>query len=287
MASFVIGLSFSSVYAGIPWDTADIADEAITTEKIKDKTIKNIDLKGNNIKSGKIKDGTITSADIADATIKGADIAIAEIGGREIGANQVNSGEIATDAVRADEIQAGAVGTSEIADGTIVEGDLSASLLSSLSGSSYVPFARVLGSNMDCDQAGGGSTTTRLHLDSEDGKPFIVTSLFVRIASVNNADDSVEIGKIRANGISLNIDSGDLTGTSTDNLDFDVLGQAYSTGENSPHQLASNGVGVDHIRVEFICDAGDLLHMFFIFNTMASGWMESDDNILFTTSPAP
>jgi len=284
MASFVIGISFSSVYAGIPWGTDDIADEAITTEKIKDKTIKNIDLKGNNIKSGKIKDGTITSADIADATIKGADIAIAEIGGREIGANQVNSGEIATDAVRADEIQAGAVGTSEIADGTIVEGDLSASLLSSLSGSSYVPFGRVLGSNMVCDEAGGGSTTFRLHLDTEDSKPFILTGFFVRISGINTADDSVEIGDIRVNGISLVIDSGDLTGTSTEVLDFDVLGHPYSTGVNSPHEIVSNGVGSDDIRVEIICDAGVSADMTIIFNTMASGWMESDDNILFTTS---
>jgi len=37
MASFVIGLSFSSVYAGIPWGTDDIADDAITSDKIKNK----------------------------------------------------------------------------------------------------------------------------------------------------------------------------------------------------------------------------------------------------------
>jgi len=66
----MVGISFSSVYAGIPWDTADIADDAITTEKIDDKTIKNIDIRGNQIKSGKIRDGTITSADIADNAIE-------------------------------------------------------------------------------------------------------------------------------------------------------------------------------------------------------------------------
>jgi hypothetical protein len=69
MASFVIGISFSSVYAGIPWGTDDIADDAITSDKIKNKQVKNADIRGNTIKSGKIRDGTITSADIAPGTL--------------------------------------------------------------------------------------------------------------------------------------------------------------------------------------------------------------------------
>ncbi len=68
IAGFVIGISFTSVYAGVPWDTAEIADDAITTEKIDDKTIKNIDIRGNQIKTGKIRDGTITTADLAPGT---------------------------------------------------------------------------------------------------------------------------------------------------------------------------------------------------------------------------
>jgi len=75
MAGFVIGISFSSVYAGIPWDTADIADDAITSEKIGKKEVKTSDIRNNAVKSSKIRDGTITSTDIADGTIKGVDIA--------------------------------------------------------------------------------------------------------------------------------------------------------------------------------------------------------------------
>jgi len=71
MASFVIGISFSSVYAGIPWGTDDIADDAITSDKIKNKQVKNADIRGNTIKSGKIRDGTITADDIAPGTIPG------------------------------------------------------------------------------------------------------------------------------------------------------------------------------------------------------------------------
>ena len=61
---FMIGISFSSVYAGIPWGTSEIADDAITSAKIKDRQVKNPDIRGNTIKTGKIRDGTILFSDI-------------------------------------------------------------------------------------------------------------------------------------------------------------------------------------------------------------------------------
>jgi len=75
MASFIVGVSFSSVYAGIPWDTSEIADNAITSKKIKNFQVKTHDIKGNAVKSLKIKDGTIKGVDIKDGTITSADIA--------------------------------------------------------------------------------------------------------------------------------------------------------------------------------------------------------------------
>jgi len=60
---FFVGVSFSSVYAGIPWDTSEIADDAITSEKIKDREVNPRDIKGNSLKSGKIKDGTLLFED--------------------------------------------------------------------------------------------------------------------------------------------------------------------------------------------------------------------------------
>jgi len=70
----MVGASFSSVYAGIPWDTAEIADDAITTEKIDDKTVKNIDIRNNQIKTGKIRDGTILGKDIGSPLVLTGDI---------------------------------------------------------------------------------------------------------------------------------------------------------------------------------------------------------------------
>jgi len=61
----MVGMSFSSVYAGIPWDTSEIADNAITSEKIKQRQVKSGDIKNNAVKTNKIRDGTITSADLA------------------------------------------------------------------------------------------------------------------------------------------------------------------------------------------------------------------------------
>jgi len=71
---FIVGMSFSSVYAGIPWGTSEIADDAITSKKIKDKQVNSRDIHFAAVKSNKIKDGTITGADIADGTITNADL---------------------------------------------------------------------------------------------------------------------------------------------------------------------------------------------------------------------
>jgi len=61
---FIVGMSFSSVYAGIPWGTSEIADNAITSEKIKNRQVKTGDIKNKAIKSIKIRDGTIQFKDI-------------------------------------------------------------------------------------------------------------------------------------------------------------------------------------------------------------------------------
>jgi len=44
---FFVGISFSSVYAGVLIDTDDIADNAITSEKIKQRQVKSGDIKNN------------------------------------------------------------------------------------------------------------------------------------------------------------------------------------------------------------------------------------------------
>jgi len=74
MASFVIGISFSSVYAGIPWGTDDIANDAITSIKIKNQQVKTADVKNKAIQSKKIRDGSIQGVDIADGTIGKVDL---------------------------------------------------------------------------------------------------------------------------------------------------------------------------------------------------------------------
>jgi len=72
---FFVGVSFTSVYAGIPWGTSEIADNAITTEKIKQRQVKTGDIKNNAVKSNKIRDGTIQGVDIASNTVGGSEIA--------------------------------------------------------------------------------------------------------------------------------------------------------------------------------------------------------------------
>jgi len=88
---FFVGISFSSVYAGVLVDTDDIADNAITSEKIKPREVKSTDIKNNAVKSNKIKDGTITSADIADGAVMGQHIGFYT---KEFTFSGLSSGEI-------------------------------------------------------------------------------------------------------------------------------------------------------------------------------------------------
>jgi len=134
MAGFVIGISFSSVYAGIPWGTDDIADDAITSEKIKDRQIKGPDILGNAIKSAKIKDGEVMSADIATGAVTADKIATGAVDADAIATNAVGSNEIADDAITSEkigkkevkrsDIKNNAIRTEKIQDGTITLADL-------------------------------------------------------------------------------------------------------------------------------------------------------------------
>jgi len=87
---FMVGMSFSSVYAGIPWDTSEIADDAITSDKIKDKTIKTVDIRGGAIKTGKIRDGTIQGVDIDSTTA----ITVGQITLPDVNAKILSNGDI-------------------------------------------------------------------------------------------------------------------------------------------------------------------------------------------------
>jgi len=66
---FMVGMSFSSVYAGIPWSTSEIANDAITSAKILNKQIFAPDIHFAAVKSNKIKDGTILGADIGSPLV--------------------------------------------------------------------------------------------------------------------------------------------------------------------------------------------------------------------------
>jgi len=137
IAGFVIGISFSSVYAGIPWGTDDIADNAITTAKIKNKQVKTADIKNNAIKSGKIKDGEVKSEDLASGlsltggltvtgdtsitstlTVGSTSIDSANgnvnVGGAVNCTGCVDTTALATDSVNKEKITADGVGLSEI-----------------------------------------------------------------------------------------------------------------------------------------------------------------------------
>jgi len=73
IASFIVGLSFSAVYAGVLDEL--ICDGCVNSSDIANNDVKRQDLKNNLISSAKINNGAVKSVDIGDGTITLADLA--------------------------------------------------------------------------------------------------------------------------------------------------------------------------------------------------------------------
>lgn len=92
------------------WETDDIRDKAVTTEKIDDGAVT----------TAKIGDGEVHSEDIADNAVITQKIGDGEVKTRNIGTGAVTTDKILDDAVVTDKLADGSVTTKKIADGNIL-----------------------------------------------------------------------------------------------------------------------------------------------------------------------
>lgn len=113
-------------FQSVPYSfyTDDIADDAITTEKILDSTILNQDLSTGSVDSRVILDRTILSEDIAEGAVTTFEILDSTILNEDISTGAVDSRTILNETILAEDIATGAVTTDEILDGTILNEDI-------------------------------------------------------------------------------------------------------------------------------------------------------------------
>lgn len=104
--------------------TDDIADDAITTEKILNEEILNEDVSAGAIDSRTILDETILAEDIATGAVTTSEILDETILAKDIATGAVETSEILDETILAEDIAAGAVTTSEILDETILAEDI-------------------------------------------------------------------------------------------------------------------------------------------------------------------
>jgi hypothetical protein len=113
-------------FMAVPYSfyTDDIADDAITTEKILDSTILNQDINTGAVDSRTILDRSIQSIDIAEGAVTTFEILDFTILNEDISTGAIDSRTILDRSIQSIDIAEGAVTTFEILDGTILNEDI-------------------------------------------------------------------------------------------------------------------------------------------------------------------
>jgi len=109
--------------------TADISNNAITSEKILNGTILGSDISSNTITDDNIANGTITSFKIATGTIVGTNIATATITSEKILDGTILGSDISSNTITADNIANGAITSDKIGTGVIVGSNISSNTI--------------------------------------------------------------------------------------------------------------------------------------------------------------
>ncbi|MFH0893807.1 MAG: hypothetical protein V2A54_05165 [Bacteroidota bacterium] len=113
-------------FMAVPYSfyTDDIADNAITTEKILDSTIINQDIHTGAVDSRTILNETILAEDIATGAVTTSEILDSTIINQDLQTGSVDSRVILNETILAEDIATNAVTTSEILDSTIINQDI-------------------------------------------------------------------------------------------------------------------------------------------------------------------
>ncbi len=99
--------------------TADIHNNAVTTNKIRDGHVGYFDLGADSIDGSKIFDGTVFSADLGPDSVRSPEIATDAVTAPEVAVGAIDSDEISNNTLTADDLATSSVGSAEIAGGAV------------------------------------------------------------------------------------------------------------------------------------------------------------------------
>ena len=105
---------------------AKIADNAVGADQIATGAVGGTEIAPDSVGTSELANNAVTNIKMADDSVGSAEIQANSVGSSEIAANAVGQSEIAANAVGSSELQTNSVTATEIANNTIVDGNLSA-----------------------------------------------------------------------------------------------------------------------------------------------------------------
>ncbi len=191
--------------------TSEIADNSVSSTDILDSTVDTADLAAGSVTTSRIADDAVTTGKILDGTVGAADIGTDGVGSAEIAAGAVGTSELADDSVTTGKIAAGAVGTSDLADDSVTTGKIAAGAVgtSDLADDSVTTGKIAAGAVGTTDLADDSVTTGKIGTGE--------------VGTTDLADNAVTNAKMADNAVG-NAEMADNAVTTTEILDGTITG---------------------------------------------------------------
>jgi len=158
--------------------------------------------------------------------------------------------------------------------------------VSNIENNTYVPFRNSITPIIFCATQ-GEFDSDEIHIESQNGKPFIVTSVFLRYA-VGAIDNKMELTSLTVDNNLILFDGVDLTGIQTNTNDsVELLGSKNERADgNFAREIASQGSGTPDIKIKLSCNSVGGSVKFEAVSTV-SGWKQEGDTISTTFVETP
>lgn len=234
--------------------TAELADEAVTSDAIEDGGITEVDLGVGSVNSIHIVDGSVQAQDlapdaisgsgIADGTIDTADLADGAVTSIKLGASSVTTAKLDDASVTTDKIAAGAVGAVQIAFESVGESEIADEAITN---------PKIAPGAVDSSLLADGAVTANKLASASVGSQAIRTNA---VTSTHIADEAVGTTEIEDGGVtSADIDPGAVTSghlgpgaVTTEKLaDGAVTGPKLASGSVTSGTIRNNAVTNAHL----------------------------------------
>ena len=257
------GTSINFEIKDLSIETGDIANGAITSDKILDGTIQSNDIQDGAVGSSQILDGDIQTIDINDAAVTSAKIANSTIVNEDIATGAVQSNSIQNATIISEDLATGAVESSNILNGTIITEDIANDAITS-----DKLAAGAIQSGDIQDGAVGSTQILDGDIQTIDINDAAVTS--AKIANSTIVNEDIATGAIQSNSIqNATIISEDLATGAVESSN--ILNATIITEDIANDAITTNKISDGSV------ETSDILNSTILSEDLAIGAVETSD----------